>query len=47
MRLAEITSEMMARAIDIYFEHAFPTALGKSPARSAEELKEHVGLDRP
>ncbi len=38
---------MMSRAIDIYFEHAFPEALGKSPARSAEELKEHAGLDQP
>jgi CheY-like chemotaxis protein len=47
MRLTEITSDMMSRAIDIYFELAFPAALGKSPARSAEELKEHVGLDQP
>ena len=47
MRLAEITSQMMARAIDIYFEHAFPSALGKSPARSAEELKKQVSLERP
>ena len=47
MRLAEITPDMMGRAIDIYYEHAFPAALGKSPARSAAELKEHVGLDQP
>ncbi|HIF40801.1 MAG TPA: response regulator [Planctomycetes bacterium] len=47
MRLTEITSDMMSRAINIYFEHAFPKALGKSPARSAEELKEHAGLDQP
>lgn len=47
MRLTEITSDMMGLAIDIYFEHAFPAALGKSPARSPEELKEHAGFDQP
>ncbi len=47
MRLAEITAEMMGRAIDIYFEHAYPAGCGRTPARSADEIKQHAGIDRP
>ncbi len=47
MRLSALTPSMLRRAIEIYYEHAFPEESHTSPPRTVDQLAERMGKDQP